>query len=144
MYTIQILGEPQGKERPRFNRKTGVVYTPVKTKEYEQRIKDEYIKQGGKLLSGEIDVVIQAYFKIPKHAKKAEKHLMLDGFVEPQKKPDIDNIAKVVLDGLQSVAFADDKQVTNLTVRKNYDEEPKVIILISERGPYIRRGVYYE
>lgn len=133
MYTIQILGEPQGKERPRFNRKTGVVYTPVKTKNYEQMIRNEYIKQGGKLLNGEICVVIQAYFKIPKHAKKAEKHLMLDGFVEPQKKPDIDNIAKIVLDGLQSVAFADDKQVTSLIVRKNYGEESMVTIFISER-----------
>lgn len=133
MYTIQILGEPVGKERPRFNRKTGVVYTPVKTKNYEQMIRNEYIKQGGKLLNGEICVVIQAYFKIPKNTKKAEKDDMINKLVRPTKKPDVDNIAKIVLDALQDVAFDDDKQVTSLIVSKDYDEEPRLIIHIPER-----------
>lgn len=38
----------------------------------------------------------------------------------PDKKPDIDNILKIVLDGLNGVAYADDKQVIEVRCRKFY------------------------
>lgn len=39
----------------------------------------------------------------------------------PQKKPDTDNIAKIVLDALNGLAYPDDKQVVELQVLKTYD-----------------------
>lgn len=60
---------------------------------------------------------------------------MMSGDVIPVKKPDIDNIAKAVLDGLNGHAFADDKQVAALTVRKLYDSTPRVEVKVEEIVP---------
>ena len=37
--------------------------------------------------------------------------------------PDVDNILKIVLDGLNGVAYADDSQVVEAACRKHYDGE---------------------
>ena len=57
---------------------------------------------------------------------------MLKGELLPAKKPDIDNIAKVVLDALNSVAYRDDTQVVELQLRKQYSEKPRVEICMEE------------
>ena len=48
-------------------------------------------------------------------------------------KPDCDNIAKAVLDALNGLAYKDDSQVTELTVRKLYAEEGSVGVRIKSR-----------
>ena len=49
----------------------------------------------------------------------------------PQKKPDADNIAKIICDALNDVAYKDDTQVVMLTIIKKYAiEEPKVRVSI--------------
>ena len=57
---------------------------------------------------------------------------MLAGLEKPTKKPDIDNIGKVVMDALNKIAFDDDSQVIKLLVEKVYGEEPRVEITIGE------------
>nr|DAQ86101.1 MAG TPA: Endodeoxyribonuclease RusA [Caudoviricetes sp.] len=46
--------------------------------------------------------------------------------------PDADNIAKAVLDGLNGVVYADDKQIVELKVIKAYAEVPRVEVTIEE------------
>ena len=46
------------------------------------------------------------------------------------KKPDSDNIIKIILDGLNKVAFYDDAQVCKLYFEKRYAEIPRVKITI--------------
>ncbi len=43
---------------------------------------------------------------------------MLNNEISPTKKPDIDNIAKIVLDAMNKFAFKDDTQITKLEVEK--------------------------
>lgn len=50
----------------------------------------------------------------------------------PTKKPDLDNVLKSVLDGLQGVAYKDDKNITNARIRKRYGEEPRLEIYMTE------------
>ena len=57
---------------------------------------------------------------------------MLRGCIFPSKKPDADNIAKIVLDALNGVAYEDDSQVINLSVQKRYSEEARVFVHIEE------------
>ena len=57
---------------------------------------------------------------------------MLAGDLLPCKKPDIDNIAKAVLDALNGVAYGDDNQVTALEVSKHYAAEAHVDVIIFE------------
>ena len=57
---------------------------------------------------------------------------MLVGDFSPTKKPDIDNIVKIVLDALNKMAFKDDNQITKLEVEKVYSEKEKIFIRIEE------------
>ena len=83
-------------------------------------------------LKGRISVEIKAYFKILKSTPKKEVSKMLSGEVSPTKKPDIDNITKIILDALNKMAFEDDNQITKINVEKFYGEEEKVYIKIEE------------
>ena len=48
------------------------------------------------------------------------------------KKPDLDNIAKCFLDGMNDIVYLDDKQVVNLHVTKVYAETPAVEVMVKE------------
>ena len=53
--------------------------------------------------------------------------------ISPTKKPDIDNIVKVVLDAMNKFAFRDDTQIVKLEVEKLYtSDEEKLVIQIQE------------
>lgn len=79
------------------------------------------------ILSGELRVIIEAYFKIPKNTKKSDKLKMATNEIRPTKKPDSDNIAKIILDALNGVAYQDDKQVVSLQVEKYYTEADEMV-----------------
>ncbi len=127
-----IHGSPIGKGRPKFARrgKFTTTYTPKKTKDYEDRVKIEYNKSFRGVSFGEdpIAVNIVGIFSVPKSiSKKKAKELIGQPF---DKKPDSDNIGKIVLDPLNNLAFDDDKQVTDLGVIKRYGYNPRVEVNI--------------
>ena len=55
---------------------------------------------------------------------------MLNGDILPTKKPDLDNIIKIILDALNGVADHDDNQVCRGYFEKMYAENPEIKILI--------------
>lgn len=57
---------------------------------------------------------------------------MQQGIIRPTKKPDADNIAKVVLDALNNICYKDDTQVVELIVNKYYSLEPRVEVIIKD------------
>lgn len=131
-----IPGEPQGKARPRVvrNKYTGknMTYTPDKTVAYEELVRARYKTVAGNVYFGEqpLEVCITAYFGIPKSKSKKQKSLMLSNTVYPVKKPDCDNIAKIICDALNDIAYKDDSQITKLSVFKAYAETPSVKVEI--------------
>lgn len=132
---ITIPGKPVGKARPRF-RGAGfkvITYTPPATKKYEKEVARIY-KQSAGVLYAEIPlrVRILAKFPIPESWSKKNKEKALKCEIKPNKKPDLDNIAKIILDGLNGVAYTDDKQVTSLEIEKVYSDTPCVVVYIAE------------
>ena len=126
-----VNGEPKGKGRPRFT-KAGHAYTDAKTKQYELLVMESYLDASdGYKFTSPVRVTIMAHFKPPKKSKKVVGD-MLNGHILPTKKPDVDNIAKIILDGLNRVAWDDDTQVVDLSVSKYYSEEPRVAVMIEE------------
>lgn len=128
-----VPGKPQGKARARtfYNPKTQGMssVTPEKTVLYENFISTCYLQIAGEERfedTAYIRIRIQAFFEVPKSSSKVKKEAMLNGEILPAKKPDIDNIAKAVLDALNSVAYRDDTQVVELQLRKQYSEKPRV------------------
>lgn len=134
IYEFEVPGKVVGKGRPRLNTYTGIVYTPVKTKDYETLVEEYFLLKYPKfkILEGRIKVSIVAYFAVPKSTKKSDIEKMLENSISPTKKPDIDNIVKVVLDSMNKFAFKDDNQITKLDVEKKYSIEEKIYIKIEE------------
>lgn len=134
IYEFEVPGKIIGKGRPRLNTNTGIIYTPTKTKDYETLIEQYYLLKYPKInqLQGRLKVNILAYFSIPKTTKKSEINEMLENNISPTKKPDIDNIVKVILDSMNKFAFKDDTQITKLEVEKRYGIEEKICIKIEE------------
>ena len=134
IYEFEVPGKVIGKGRPRLNTYTGTVYTPTKTKDYETLVEQYFLLKYPKFkaLEGRLKVSIIAYFEIPKSTKKSDIGEMLENNISPTKKPDIDNIVKVVLDSMNKFAFRDDTQITKLEVEKVYGLEEKIFIRIEE------------
>lgn len=134
-YEFEVEGKIVGKERPRVNMYSGNVYTPTKTKDYETLIQQAFLIKYRKQprIEGRLSVSIIAFFKIPTSIKKSDRELMINDVISPTKKPDVDNIAKVVLDSLNNFVFKDDNQVSKIFVEKKYtDDTEKIFISVEE------------
>ena len=125
-----IIGKPRGKGRPRFTRQ-GFAYTDKETRAYEKLVKISYdLCEDKKVYEGNIKIEIWANF-VPIKSTSKKKYRELIG--QPyNKKPDVDNIAKIILDGLNEVAYKDDNQVVELVVHKTYAEQDYVEVEIKE------------
>lgn len=129
MRTFTIPGKPVGKGRPRFTR-SGRAYTPKSTKDYEKAVKQAYRAKYGdvELYNGAVLIRIWAFFPIPKSDSKKKRKEKLERKVLPTVIPDLDNIVKCVSDGLNGVAYQDDKQIVSITAHKVYNGEPYVLV----------------
>ena len=133
-YEFEVIGDIKGKARPRVNTYTCKAYTPTNTKDYELLVKQYFKIKYPRFvpLENRLKVKIIATFKVPKSITKKDRELIEQGLLSPVKKPDIDNIVKIILDALNQMAFKDDTQITKLEVEKVYGEEEKVYVEIEE------------
>lgn len=140
-----VYGEPKAKGRPRVSvRKSGDgektfarAYTPKQTVIYENQVKLEYESQCRSYRFPDdamLDIRIFAYYGIPKNTSKKKRKLMLNGEIRPTKKPDFDNIAKIICDSLNGIAYQDDKLIVDGMFRKFYSEQPRVEVKILQIG----------
>lgn len=130
-----IPGEPFGKQRPRFNTRTGRAYTPSETTQYETAVKYEYLQKYGDFRYAEgvpLEIIIKAYLGIPNSDSKKKRGLKEEGKIKATKKPDWDNIGKIIADALNKVAYEDDKDIILAVVTKEYSREPRVEVTIRE------------
>lgn len=129
-----VMGPPKGKGRPRF-RKIGnyvKVSTPPDTVNYENLVKLEYEYQCNKYYFGEkeLGMKLTTYYSIAKSTSKKKKEQMLNGTIHPTKKPDCDNVLKIVADSLNHIAYKDDAQIIEAQVSKQFAEIPRVEVEI--------------
>lgn len=128
-----VYGEPKGKGRRRFNTKTGHAITPKDTVNYEMLVHMEYLEQCDEFRFPDdamLDMRIKAYYSIPKSASKKKRVAMLIGEIRPTKKPDMDNVVKIIADSLNQVAYRDDTQIVDCQCRKFYSDRPRVEVTI--------------
>lgn len=141
MFYFQVPGNPRGKQRPKVTRYG--TYTPEETKSYEAKVLARFLDAypGAKPMDGAVNVMITAWFDVPKSYNKARREHIANGFERPAKKPDAVNIAKIILDALNGKALLDDAQVVGLVVTKNYavfPESSRVEVLIEEADSWKR------
>ena len=137
--TFQVPGKPQGKARARTvynpHLKHSISYTPENDLLYENLIKTLYMQaaDGIRFEKGTPVILrIVARFEPPKSASKKMQRLMLEGAVPPLKKPDIDNIVKVVADALNGAAYHDDTQIVFVSAKKAYSAVEGLDITVEE------------
>ena len=127
------------------NKKTGKVrntlvnnVTPKKTVIYENEVKEVYRLQCDNYRSPDgamLDMRIIAYYRIPKSQTKRNKELMKKQLLRPTKKPDMDNVVKIIADSLNQIAYRDDTQIVDCQCRKFYSDNPRVEVTIKEVKP---------
>lgn len=132
-----IPGKPFGKQRPRVVTRGSfsTAYTPKETVSYENLVKWCFTQASeGKMFSEDamLDVRITAFYEIPKSTSKKKRTEMLEHKIRPTKKPDFDNIGKIICDSLNKVAYHDDAAVVDGLVRKFYSEQPRVEVQIKK------------
>jgi Holliday junction resolvase RusA-like endonuclease len=129
--TFSVPGEPVPQPRPRVSTRGGFAraYVPAKhpVHAYRQALAAAAVAAGLSETGEPLNVVIDAVFKRPKsHMRKSG--VKADAPRLPR--PDVDNIAKAVLDALQDV-MGDDTLVARLVVEKSYGQEARTTVRIS-------------
>ena len=141
MNTVEftVPGKPQGKGRAKtyHNKNTGFTntVTPDKTVLYENFIKDRYLQKANGVFFQQgvpVHIGIVARFLPPKSTSKKKQSQMLTGELLPLKKPDIDNIVKVVADALNGAAYHDDTQILFTVAKKAYSAVEGLDITVEE------------
>ena len=130
-YTFEIPGEAVPKGRPRMT-KSGHVYTPQKTRDYEAWVRLCWLQTGQPMSLQPLQVKLGFYLPIPKSFRKKQREAALAGVLLPTKKPDIDNLVKAVLDGLNGLTYRDDRQIVHLETCKVYGSTPLTRITLRE------------
>ncbi len=110
---FEVDGLPIAKARPRVA--NGHAYTPTRTKAYEDAVawaaKEHMTERGLDMFEGA--VAVSLYFWLPDHRNE----------------PDLDNLVKAAMDGMNKIVYADDKQVHALIAHKNFDKaRPRTVI----------------
>ena len=140
---LTILGEPCGKQRPRYSNYGGFVrtYTPQKTINYESLIVHEFNENYGRLIferDTPISIVVNAYFGLAKN-DYGKKGLNKSGREKMEmwyctKHIDLDNIVKAVMDALNSICYVDDKQIVVIKACKFWTTETPRVEIYLERA----------
>lgn len=121
--TFTIPGLPRGKGRPRMTR-TGHVYTDAKTASFEGMVRSfaaQAMANAGLAMASGVPVRVLIAIAVPCPASYSRKRraAALDGGVAPFK-PDVDNVAKSILDAMNGIVYDDDSRVVELAVSKRY------------------------
>ena len=133
---FEVPGPIRGKARPRVTR-AGITYTPKETAQYENLVKlcfrEAAAAQEVELCEKPVRAQLEVYYEIPKSTTKSRRGAMMMDRLYPTKKPDADNIAKIVLDSLNGIAYKDDSQVVELMVNKFYSKrgQPYIFVRLS-------------
>jgi len=116
--------EPKGRHR---TTRAGHIYTPVKTRNAEALVKlaaSEAVGKDGVPMEGPLSISIIAHMPIPRSWSKKRQMMAADGYILPAKRPDLDNIVKLVTDGANGICYQDDRQICSINALKIYDERP--------------------
>ena len=135
-----VDGKVQPKQRPRVfrNKYTGraQTITPQATVDYENKVKASFYEacDGEKFfLTGAVQMIVNVYVAIAKSTPKKTREKMLTGEIKPiTRTGDLDNLFKAISDALNGVAYDDDSQIIEATIRKFYGEKARAEITIRE------------
>jgi Holliday junction resolvase RusA-like endonuclease len=130
--TITIPGKPIAKKRPRFARRGKFVTTYNCQETEEGRFMFSIMAQlpeGWQPIQGPVRLEALFMMPIPKTSRRKALDMAL-GNIRHVKKPDTDNLVKMVKDCANGILWRDDSQVYSIYATKFYAEIPGTKITI--------------
>lgn len=129
-----VPGEPVGKGRPRaFRAGAGVrMFTPEKTARYENLVAmaAQEAMAGRAPMEGAVAVGMVFVTVPPASWSMKKRNQALDGQIRPTTKPDCDNVLKAIADACNGIVWRDDKQITDVAIRKRYGMRPMAQVIV--------------
>lgn len=131
-FHLVLPGVPTAKARARFDSRNRRTFTPKKVETAEAVVRWAAMQEmhGTAPIEGPIEVSITAIMPIPASWSQRRKDVA-GGGAPHTNRPDADNLVKLVLDGLNKIAFGDDAQVWRLTVEKRYGAAPRFEVSVT-------------
>lgn len=134
-----VEGAPVPKARARVAYKGGVTvsYTPEATRAAQDAISWQAKAAWGQRepLQGPVQLVVVCYLSIPPSWSAERIRQAEQGEILPIRRPDWDNLGKLVSDALNGIAWKDDSQVVQATVGKWYSSRPRTVVIVGEIAP---------
>lgn len=136
---FEVPGDPCGQGRPIISTINGHPrgVDPAKSRNYKAYVAALAVaaakEQGWRYTELPLALKICACMPVPKSKSKKYKAACYKGIEKPCKKPDADNIAKIIADAMNGIVYKDDVQICKLEVYKEFtgeDAEPHVAVLV--------------
>jgi Holliday junction resolvase RusA-like endonuclease len=123
---IVISEEPVAKARSRVVFNNGKIhsFTPAKTKDAQDLIRLRCMRHQEQCFGEHIPVKLTVVFYRTKSKWLPRKEEL------PFRKPDLDNMGKLVQDALNGILYKDDAQICSLSFKKRWTDRPEGYITI--------------
>jgi Holliday junction resolvase RusA-like endonuclease len=134
-FVLRIAGQTATKERPRFNPFTGTVRQSRANIINEADVRQIWRDAGEPQMPDDVALGIEMliFVERPKGHLKKDGSLSKEGERNPiprNKKPDLDNAIKLVLDALNSRAWRDDVRFAEAHIHRKWGEWPMTVIRV--------------
>jgi Holliday junction resolvase RusA-like endonuclease len=137
--SFEVNGDPVPKARARTVRKGGRTwsFTPKKVAQWEKKLREEALKHFPEPIQGPVSLTLGFYMIRPKSRR-------LDNYCATT--PDLDNLEKAVLDGLNGVAYEDDRCVVVKSAAKLYTrgDDPHISVVVTSLSNQVRMEDFLE
>ena len=129
---IHIYMKAVSKERPRVGR-SGHIYTPPRTQKFEKTIAEAAKTLRREPYTCPVKVCVGIYEPVPKSYPKWKKLGAELGMLSPPV-GDLDNKVKAITDGLNGIAYLDDRQINYIIATRTYGDEHTIHIQVERNG----------
>ena len=139
MIEFKVEGRPVPQPRPRVYRTATGKSKAVNSRQsinYKRIVKyaalSEMNKQRLTMTDRPLAMRLTFVFAPPKSYTKKKIEAVKSGELRYTKKPDLDNLAKAILDACNNTVYKDDSQIITLSINKEYGHTDHVLINITE------------
>lgn len=137
--SLRIAGRASTKQRPRFDPRTKRTYTPPSNVVSENDVRAVWREAGEPRIEDETAIALELTVVVVRPAghSKRDGSLSAEGLRHPvprNKKPDLDNAIKLVMDALNSRAYRDDVQVARISAWRVWGNWPETLVELRPVG----------
>lgn len=134
---MRVAGNATGKARQRFDPRTRRAYSPPSNIIAEDDVRAVWREAGEPRIEDDTAIHIEVVIVVPRPNSHFKQNGELTALgqrhpIPRNKKPDLDNALKLVMDALNSRAYKDDVQIAKASVERCWGDWPETTIRLKE------------